>query len=196
MRIVSLEGPLSAEPEAMMDMALRQALQGDHRAFAEIVREHQGMVFSIGWHFFADRALAEDLAQEVFLQLYQRRPAIQSAAHLVHWLRRTAVHRCIDHSRRKNFRRESSLDEIPEIATGTALADSFLHKRLRQTLTQLPEKQRMVVVLRYEEELGPGEIAELLNMRVNTVKSTLHRALEELRGKLTRKLKEARYAIF
>ena len=53
----------------------------------------------------------------------------------------------------------------------------------------------MVVLLRYQEELGPGEIAELLNMPVNTVKSTLHRALEELRGKLTRKLKEARYAI-
>src|SRR5256885_6325586 len=48
-------------------------------------------VFSIGWHFFADRALAEDLAQEVFLQLYQGLPAIQSTSHLTHWLRRTAV---------------------------------------------------------------------------------------------------------
>jgi len=85
---------------------------------------------------------------------------------------------------------------MQEIATGTAPADSFLHERLRQTLAQLPEKQRMVVLLRYQEELGPGEIAELLNMPVNTVKSTLQRALEELRGKLTRKLKEARYAIF
>lgn len=196
LRIVPIEGPLNAEPEARMDMALRQALQGDHRAFAEIVREHQGMVFSIGWHFFADRGLAEDLAQEVFLQLHQGLSAIQSAAHLVHWLRRTAVHRCIDQSRRKNFRRESSLDEIQEIATGTTPADSFLHKRLRQTLTQLPEKQRVVVVLRYEEELDLGEIAELLDMPVNTVKSTLHRALEGLREKLTRKLKEARYAIF
>ncbi|TLY63163.1 MAG: sigma-70 family RNA polymerase sigma factor, partial [Gammaproteobacteria bacterium] len=87
-----------------MEMVLRRASQGDQRAFAEIVREHQGMVLSIGWHFFADRALAEDLAQEVFLQLYQGLPAIQSTSHLTHWLRRTAVHRCIDHSRRKNFR--------------------------------------------------------------------------------------------
>jgi RNA polymerase sigma-70 factor (ECF subfamily) len=136
------------------------------------------------------------LAQEVFLQLYQGLPAIQSTSHLTHWLRRTAVHCCIDHSRRKNFRRESPLEEMQEIATGTAPADSLLHERLRQTVAQLPEKQRMVVLLRYQEELGPGEIAELLNMPVNTVKSTLHRALEELRGKLTRKLKEARYAIF
>ena len=177
-------------------MALREALQGDHRAFAEIVREYQGMVFSIGWHFFSDRALAEDLAQEVFLQLYQRLSAIQSTSHLVHWLRRTAVHRCIDHGRRKIFQRESPLDRMHEIATETAPPDSFLHERLRLTLAQLPEKQRMVVVLRYQEELGLGEIAELLNVPVNTVKSRLHRALEELRGKLTRKLKGARYAIF
>lgn len=187
---------MNAEPEARMDMALRQASQGDHRAFAEIVREHQGMVFSIGWHFFSDRALAEDLAQEVFLQLYQGLSAIQSASHLAHWLRRTAVHRSIDHTRRKYFRRESPLEEMQEIAAGTAPADPFLHQCLRQTVAQLPKKQRMVVLLRYQEELGPGEIAELLNMPENTVKSTLHRALEELRGKLTRKLKEARYAIF
>lgn len=186
---------MSAEPEAKMEMALRQAAQGDQRAFAEIVREHQGMVFSIGWHFLGDRALAEDLAQEVFLQLYRGLPAIQSPSHLTHWLRRTAVHRCIDHSRRKYFRRESPMEEIPEIATGTAPADPFLHERLRQTVAQLAEKQRMVVLLRYQEELGLEEIAELLKMPVNTVKSTLHRALEELRGKLARKLKEARYAI-
>ena len=187
---------MTAELEARMEVALRQAAQGDQQAFAEIVREHRGMVFSICWHFLADRALAEDLAQEVFLQLYQRLPAIQSAAHLTHWLRRTAVHRCIDHSRRKYFRRESPLEELQEVATGTAPTDSFLHKRLRQTVAQLPERQRMVVLLRYQEELGTGDIAELLNMPENTVKSTLHRALEELRGKLTRKLKEARYAIF
>ena len=187
---------MSTEPEARMEMALRQAAQGEQRAFAEIVREHEGMVFSIVWHFLGDRALAEDLAQEVFLQLYRGLPAIQSASHLTHWLRRTAVHRCIDHSRRKYFRRESPLEEMQEIATGTAPADPFLHDRLRQTVAQLPEKQRMVVILRYQEELGADEIAELLKMPVNTVKSTLHRALEELRRKLSRKLKEARYAIF
>ena len=186
---------MSAEPEARMEMVLRQAAQGDQQAFAEIVREHQGMVFSICWHFLGDRALAEDLAQEVFLKLYRGLAAIQSASHLTHWLRRTAAHRCIDHSRRKYFRRESPIEEMQEVATGTAPADPFLHERLRQTVAQLPEKQRMVVLLRYQEELGASEIAELLNMPVNTVKSTLHRALEELRGKLTRKLKEARYAI-
>lgn len=186
---------MNAEPEARMEMALRQAAQGDQQAFAEIVHEHRSMVFSICWHFLGDRALAEDLAQEVFLQLYRGLAAIQSASHLTHWLRRTTAHRCIDHSRRKYFRRESPLEEVQEMAIGKAPADAFLHNRLRQTVAQLPEKQRMVVLLRYQEELGLEEIAEVLNMPVNTVKSRLHRALEELREKLTRKLKEARYAI-
>jgi RNA polymerase sigma-70 factor (ECF subfamily) len=67
---------------------------------------------------------------------------------------------------------------------------------LQQSLAVLPERQRMVVILRFQEGLGPAEIAEALEMPVNTVKSTLHRSLEELRKSLTRKLREVRYAFF
>jgi RNA polymerase sigma-70 factor (ECF subfamily) len=182
------------EPEARIDTALRSARQGDNRAFADLVREHQSMVFSIGWHFLADRGLAEDLAQDVFLQLHQHMARIESAAHLSHWLRRVAVHRCIDQSRRKNFRRESSLEVAPELAVGGAPKDPFLSDRLRAAVTELREKERMIVILRYQEEMELHEIAELLSMPLNTVKSTLHRSLETLRGMLTRRLKEARYA--
>lgn len=187
---------MNSEREARMETALLRAVSGDTQAFAEIVREYQAMVFSIGWHFLNDHALAEDLAQEVFLELYQSISAIQSAAHLQHWLRRVAAHRSIDQGRRKKFRRELALEEAPEPPAADARSDSFLSERLRQTLARLSDKQRMVVLLRYQEELGPAEIAELLEMPVNTVKSTLHRALEELRGKLARKLKEVRYAFF
>lgn len=179
-----------------METALRQAVRGDHQAFAEIVREYQAMIFSIGWHFLGDRALAEDLAQEVFVELWQRIATIQSAAHLTHWLRRVAAHRSIDLGRHKKFRREQALQEIHEPALEDGQPDSFLLARLRETLVRLPDKQRMVVVLRYQEEMGPAEIAEVLEMPVNTVKSTLHRALEDLRCKLRRKLKEVRYALF
>jgi RNA polymerase sigma-70 factor (ECF subfamily) len=179
-----------------MDTVLRQAICGDSQAFAEIVREHQAMIFSIGWHFLGDRALAEDVAQEVFLELYRRLSAMESAAHLTHWLRRVAVHRSIDLGRRKRFRKEVALEELHQPVNGDGPADSFLSARLRQALVRLPDKQRMMIVLRYQEDLGPAEIAALMDMPVNTVKSTLHRALEQLRGKLAGKLKEARYAFF
>jgi RNA polymerase sigma-70 factor (ECF subfamily) len=176
--------------------ALARAVQGDESAFAAIVEEHQAMVFSIAFHYLHDRSLAEDVAQEAFLELYQKLNTIQSAAHLTFWLRRVAVHRSIDQGRKLNHRREQELDSITEPTAARATSDPMLHDRLRQSLTALPEKQRMVVVLRYQEDMGPAEIAEVMEMPVNTVKSTLHRTLEELRKKLTRKIGEARYAFF
>lgn len=183
--------------EDRLELALsRSASGGDSTAFAELVREHQGMVFSIAYHYLQDRALAEDLAQEVFLELYQSLGRIQSAAHLTFWLRRVTANRCIDQGRKKLRRREQALEEAPEPVANSSPADPLLLGRLRQSLASLPERQRMVVILRFQEGLGPAEIAEALEMPVNTVKSTLHRSLEELRKGLTRKLREVRYAFF
>lgn len=176
--------------------ALERALQGDHPAFAELVAEHQSMVFSIALHYLQDGSLAEDVAQEVFLDLYQKLSAIESPGHLTYWLRRVTVHRCVDQGRRRKHRRETALDGVPERGTENAIADPALLGKLRQTLNALPDRQRMVVILRYQEDMGPAEIAELMSIPVNTVKSTLHRSLEELRKKLTRRLGEIRYAIF
>ncbi|HEY6304966.1 MAG TPA: RNA polymerase sigma factor [Candidatus Angelobacter sp.] len=179
-----------------MGAALAQAAQSDSQGFAKIVEEYQAMVFSIAFHFLQDRGTAEDVAQEVFLELYQRLATIESGAHLTHWLRRVAVHRAIDQGRRKKHRSESALEDAPEPSATTALRDPILQEQLQKTLAELPEKQRMIVVLRYQEDLGPAEIAELLQMPVNTVKSTLHRSLEELRRLLTRRFGEIRYAFF
>jgi len=195
---LSQNGPQDngGQKDNRLALALERAVQGDSTAFAELVREHQGMVFSIAYHYLQDRSLAEDLAQEVFLELYQALDRIQSAAHLVFWLRRVAANRCIDQGRRKVRRREQALEETPEPAAAGSPSDPLLLERLQQSLAVLPEKQRMMVILRFQEGLGPAEIAEALEMPVNTVKSTLHRSLEELRKSLTRKLREVRYAFF
>ncbi|MGC2696817.1 MAG: RNA polymerase sigma factor [Candidatus Angelobacter sp.] len=177
-------------------LALGRSAQGDPLAFAELVGQHQGMVFSIAYHFLQDRALAEDLAQEVFLELYQSLGSIQSPAHLTYWLRRVTANRCIDQGRRKLRRRELAMEDAPEPAAAHSPADPLLLERLQQSLAGLPEKQRMVVILRYQEGLGPAEIAEVMEMPVNTVKSTLHRSLADLRKSLTRRIREVRYAFF
>ena len=188
--------PYPGGEEDRLEAALQRACAGDSTAFAELVREHQSMVFSIAYHYLQDRSLAEDLAQEVFLELYQNLDRMQSAAHLAFWLRRVTANRCIDQGRRKLRRREMALEDTPEPTAAAQPADPLLSERLRQSLATLPERQRMVVILRFQEGLGPAEIAEALDMPVNTVKSTLHRSLEELRKGLTRKLREVRYAFF
>jgi RNA polymerase sigma-70 factor, ECF subfamily len=158
---------------------------GEASSFEEVVRRHQGMVFSLAYHFLRDSGLAEDLAQEVFLDLYRGRPFIQSPRHLEFWLRRVTVHRCIDHGRR-NRMQLVSLDTEPEPAAHSGDPDPLLSGRLRSLVASLPAKRRMVLLLRFQEELELREIAEIMGMPINTVKSYLQRSLGFLREKLTR----------
>lgn len=159
---------------------------GDDAGFAEIVREHQAMVFSVALHFLGHRELAEDLAQDVFIQLYQHLDRIQSRVHLRFWLRKVTAHRCIDAARRAAGSRWVSLDQTPEPASCEAPSDPILAERLRRVLGSLPARSRMLVILRYQEELELHEIAEMMEMPLNTVKSSLQRALALLRAKLSR----------
>ena len=95
------------------DDTLSRAKNGDQTAFADLLREHQAMVFSLAHYFSRDRATAEDLAQEVFIHLYQNLGSIESPAHLKFWLRRVTSHRCIDHARKHRVK-TVSVEDAPE----------------------------------------------------------------------------------
>ncbi len=148
------------------------------------------MIFSLAWHFLRDRALAEELAQEVFLELHRHLDTIQSPVHLVFWLRKVASRRCIDQARRRSFWPKFRLDEVPEPATLTRETDPMLSRALARLVASLPEKARLVVIMRYQEDLDPADIAQVLDMPVATVKSHLQRSLELLRDKLARTVGE------
>jgi RNA polymerase sigma-70 factor (ECF subfamily) len=152
--------------------------------FADLVRIHQGMVFSIAYHYVHDRAVAEEIAQDVFLQLYRHLSSLESEAHAARWLCKVTGHRCIDYVRQR--RPEVALDEIPEPVSPPAPGDPLMAQRLRRMVSSLPPKARIVVVLRYQEDLEPEEIAGVLGWRLNTVKSQLQRSLKMLRQKFDR----------
>jgi RNA polymerase sigma-70 factor (ECF subfamily) len=171
---------------------LEQAARGDSAAFAEIVHVCQSMVYSIAWHFLRDEALAEELAQDVFLHLYRSLNAIESPSHLMSWLRKVACHRAIDQSRRRKFRPRLGLDQAPEPSQAPLERDPLMASQLDRLVAGLSERSRAIVVLRYQEDLEPGEIAETLGIPVGTVKSNLHRTLAVLRTRLERKLAPGR----
>ena len=165
-------------------------------AFSDIVGEHQAMVFSIALHFLRDRSAAEELAQEVFLHLHRNLRTIESSAHLVYWLRKVTAHRCIDQARRLKLRPRISLTEYleraPEPAADERPADPLLTGLLRRLIASLPVRSRMIVILRFQEDLDPAQIADVLGIPLGTVKSNLHRSLAVLRGKLEREGKVVR----
>src|SRR5215208_2092146 len=115
---------------------LAQAKAGDQAAFATLIRRYQNMVFSIALHMLRSRAAAEDLAQEVFLELYRSLARIESDAHVVSWLRRVAGHRCIDEIRRRNHRPEFPTDTLPEPGHSPPTRDVFGAERLQAMVAQ------------------------------------------------------------
>ena len=169
---------------------LTQARQGNQTAFATLVREHQAMVFSVARNFLRDRSIAEELAQEVFLHLYRSLAAIESPEHLKFWLRKVTGHRCIDYVRR-NRMQTVELGEVSEPAAPVKPSDPLLQETLRRFVATLPATPRLIVTLRYQEDLDPTEIAAVLEMPLNTVKSHLRRSLTILREKVNRTLGES-----
>lgn len=163
--------------------ALARARQGDQDAFAQLVEQHEAMVFSLAYHFFNDRGRAEEVAQDVFLQLYRNLRSIETDAHLLFWLRQVATRRCIDVTRRSRLK-AVSLEDAGELRAVEKRSDALLDRKLRALIEELPDIQRAVVTLRYQEDLDPSDICRIVNLPVNTVKSHLHRALQALRRKL------------
>lgn len=187
--------PRLVAPQAVNDDErddLRRAQQGDRDAFASLVRKHQRLVFGLARRIVYDPGTAEEVAQDVFVQVHRHLDAIDSPAHLVAWLRRVATHRAIDAARRRHLRHDVSLEAMAEPMSAQEQKDPWVSRLLRRLVAGLPARARAVVVLRYQQDLEPGEIALLLDMPVNTVKSHLRRSLIVLRSRAEKMLEAGR----
>jgi RNA polymerase sigma-70 factor (ECF subfamily) len=172
----------SGEPKVIALTAARQALD-----FGELMREHRAMVFSVAWHFLHDRELAEETAQDVFLSLHTHLAGLETPAHAAFWLRKVAVQRSIDAARKRQRRPQVALADVAEPSVRPPAGDPMLGEMLRRLIATLPETPRMAMILRYQEDLDPAEIAETMGIPLGTVKSHIQRSLALLRGKLERR---------
>jgi RNA polymerase sigma-70 factor (ECF subfamily) len=159
-----------------------------------LVEEHQSMVFSIALRVLGDRGAAEEVAQDVFVELYGAIARLESVEHVKFWLRRVTSHRSLDYLRRGRLRPEFAAEEWTE-EHGRGWDESVVRNgavaiRLEQMVSALPKGLRAAVVLRYQEDLSPDEIANVLEQPLATVKSNLQRGLEMLRRKAGTVLKE------
>ena len=170
--------------QSMPDSLLTQARAGDADAFAALVRAHQGSVFSIGLRMLNRRDAAEDLAQDVFLQLYRKLGDIESLEHLGFWLRRVASNLAIDWLRRLPYTQTQVLDDEVQVAAAENPQDPLMDRELTKLLGELTPPARAVMLLRYQEDRDLNEIAAMLDMPVNTVKSHIKRSLTALRAKM------------
>lgn len=161
--------------------ALARAQRGELGAFRELIRTHQDTVYSLALRMLKVPEDAEELAQDVFVCAHRHLGKITSEAHLLFWLRRTVCHRAIDRLRQRPAFPPVPLDSTAEPATADSTADPLLERCLRDLVLRLPPVPRVVVLLRYQDDLDPPEIARTLGVPLNTVKSHLKRSLLLLR---------------
>ena len=169
---------------------------GDPQAFAQLVHRWEIPVQRLCTRMTGDLHLGEDLAQEVFSRIYQKRGLFPAEARFSTWLWRVALNLCYDELRRRKQQWRigdpATLDRMEEfVAEGPSpdacAAASDEAARVRDALLRLPEIYRVVVVLRHYEGLKLQEIARVLEIPEGTVKSRLADGLDQLKGRLTQK---------
>ena len=162
---------------------LEQARRGDQAAFARLVEVYQGPVYNLAYRMLGGAAEAEDAAQETFIRMYTKLHTFQPERKLSSWVLSIASHYCIDRLRRRQGNWLSLDDEpvaavIPSRQLGPE--DAALRGEVRDEVQNLVERlapaYRVPLLLRYWYDLSYSEIAEVMGLTVQAVKSRLHRA--------------------
>lgn len=168
-----------------------KAQHGDRNAFSELVRRHSQGVINVVYRLCGDPGLAEDAAQEAFIQAWLKFSSYRPYTSLRNWFYRIAVNIAIDALRKEKHLASDELSE--RIATSEPTPEVILTSRERASLVQkavlsLPSASRAVLVLREYEELSYQEIANTLNIPIGTVMSRLNYARTLLRETLNPQL--------
>ena len=191
------EGLTGLSDEALME----RYQQGEADAFAVLLGRHRRGVYNFVYRHVGDRGTAEDLLQDTFLRVVQGAHRYKLESKFTTWLYTIARNLCVDHSRKMKFRRHKSLDQpvrssedvgptlLDRVASDGAGPDrgaigSQLQVRLAEAIDTLREDQREVFLMREYGNLPFKEIAEVVGVPENTVKSRMRYALEHLRKQL------------
>ena len=174
---------------------VRQTLCGHTSAYNGLVMRYQRQVYNLAYRMLGNAEDAGDLVQETFLRAYGALASFRQDASFLTWLYKIASNLCIDQLRSRKARSALSLDveleEGREPAADSrscspeelAIRDS-VQEVVQRAISNLPEKYRVVVVMRHLQDMSVEEIANVLGMPTGTVKTHLFRAREMLRGRL------------
>jgi len=177
---------------------MARVAKGDDEAFEILVTRHQTSILNLIYHFVGDRTQAKDLAQEVFLRVWQTAKSYEPKAKFTTWTYRIATNLCFNElkaTRRRRwfpfYRSEEDNENAVEdtYSDGSPTAEDLLlakerSRQISQVLQGLPDNQRMALVLKRYDDLSYEEIARILGCSVSAVESLLVRAKKALQEKL------------
>ncbi|MGD0614339.1 MAG: sigma-70 family RNA polymerase sigma factor [Verrucomicrobiota bacterium] len=188
--------PANLDPDAALMLRVKQ---GDTAAFATLVDKYKQPVMNLAYRTIRDATEAEDLAQNVFVQVYKSAHRYRSSAKFSTWLFTIARNLCLNEIRRRSRHPAESLDaslpgqegqplhQVEDKATFSppeSLLQGELADKVERALAELPENQRTAILLCRQEELSYEEISEVLGCSLSATKSLIHRGRETLKHKL------------
>ena len=196
---------LSMQYDAEQEL-IRKCQHGDKAAFAQLVRANQQMVFNLLFRLIPEWMDLEDIAQDVWVKVYQSIGKMKNFASFKTWLHRIAVNTFYDKMRKHGHRIEISLDETDnnddtqatrDIVDSRLLPEELIlnaewKNHVDEKIKALPEQHRLMIVMRDIQNLSYEEIAEVMNLSLGTVKSRIARAREKLILDLTDYFKEVK----
>jgi RNA polymerase sigma-70 factor (ECF subfamily) len=169
-----------------------QAQSGDRNAFSELVRIHAQGVMNVVYRMCGDAQIAEDAAQETFIQAWLHLSSYRPQTSLRSWLYRIAVNAATDMLRKEKRILPNALEDLPLQDPQLGPEALFFREErtalVKKAILALPEASRVVLVLREYEEMSYHEIANTLNIPMGTVMSRLNYARKTLKDKLEKKL--------
>ena len=173
---------------------------GDTEAFDTLFAKHMRGIVNFAYRFVRNREIAEEMAQEVFLKVYENASGYRIKARFTSWLYRIATNVCLNEIRKPQFRVphqslhaspiDGENDEDRKLEYGTVAGpDRIFEQRdlsrmIRRALEQIPEKQRIAFILNKYQELSYSEVADVMDSSEKAVKSLIHRAKEALAERL------------
>jgi RNA polymerase sigma factor (sigma-70 family) len=188
-----------SEDDAEDVRLMRLVSRGDTSAFEQLIEKHQALVAGTVARMLSSNSDVEDIAQQVFIRVWKSARRYVPRAKFTTWLlkitrnlvfnelRRTKRHALVPLQSEPGVEDPPLKDEI-NLAPDASLLESELQRTIEEAILQLPETQRLALVLRRYEQLSYEQIAEVLDLSVPAVKSVLFRARSELRSRLSKYL--------
>lgn len=183
------------------DILVQELKKGKETAFKSIVDNYQNMVYNTCLSIVKNEEDAEDLAQEVFVQVYQSIQSFKGESKLSTWIYRIATTKSLDHERKKKRKKrfgfvKSIFGDENEVVInppdfhhpGVALDQKENAAKLFRAIDKLPENQKIAFILNKTEGLSYQEVSEVMNVSVSSIESLLHRAKNNLRKILEKEL--------
>jgi RNA polymerase sigma-70 factor (ECF subfamily) len=160
---------------------------GDEKAFSELVDKYKNRVFSTVYRYVNDPSMTQDLAQEIFIKVWENVRTFKGKSAFSTWLYRIVVNHCLSfHSKRKRHRTVELNESIPD--SGGSLEEKMGKKAksdlIRQTVATLNRRQRIALILFKFEGYSCKEVAGIMGISFSAAQSLIFRALDSLRKKL------------